>query len=479
MSDKKILFIFFIFFIFLYFLKNFLSFKYIILGFAGLVWIICTIYWKKSVIFLLYWILLEGAFRKWVFPFMQRELFMVKFLILFSIYAGYLISKKIKGEDILPPSSLNFLIIFYLFMGFAQIFNPNLPSILIGVIGFIVEFSLVPLIFIVKEVFDKEEKLYKFFKIYAFSSLPFMVLGIIQYNLPPTHILNYYAHGTPAGAIAGEAVRVISTFPYIAGYATYLNLISVLLLYIITIMNLKIYERIYAYILIALVFLSLFLTGSRGPMGFTLFIYFSYLVITSIQGLYGYKHLLRKWILRLIPALGISALFIFWTPFGKRAYNNFMQRMGEKGEQDIKERIKITYIEPLGFSKYAGFFGYGVGSAYQGTVGFVENEELWGNMPRAFEPEPGRLILEYGILGFLLIFILRWSILLSFVKRFLTLQNSKLKYLSLLIFLYLFPVGIMLAQINFDTERNLFFWFFAGFLFLFDRLKGEKNFENI
>ena len=471
MSDKKVIILFITACLFLWFFKNFFSFKYIILGFAGLTGLICAIYWKKSLLFLLYWILLEGAFRKWIFPFMQKELFLVKFLILFSIYIGYLVDKKIKGESILPPLPLNFLILLYLFMGFAQIFNPKLPNLFVGIVGFVVEFSFVPLIFIVKEIFDKEESFHNFLKIYAFSSLPIMILGIIQYNLPPTHILNYYAHGTPAGAFVGEAVRVTSTFPYITGYATYLNLISITLLYVITVLDLKIYERIYTYILILLAFLNLFLTGSRGPFFITLFIYLSYLIITSIQGLYGHKHLLRKWVLNLVPALLISTLFIFCTSFGKRAYNNFMQRMGEKGEQDIKSRIKITYIEPLGFSKYGGAFGYGAGSAYQGSVQFVENEEAWVNMPRTFEPEPGRLILEYGLLGFLFILILRWSILLSFLKKFLTLKNIRLKYLSLLIFLYLIPTGIMIAQINFDTQRNLFFWFFSGFLFLFEKYK--------
>lgn len=471
-TDRKVIILFITAGLFLWFFKRFITFKYIILGISFLIAILSAVYWKKALIFLLYWILLEGAFRKWIFPFMQREIFLVKFLILFSIYLGYLINKKIRHEDVLPSSPLNFLIITYLLMGFAHIFNYKLPTILVGIIGFVVEFSFVPLIFIVKDVFDKEENLYRFLKIYALSSFPFMILGIVQYNLPPAHILNYYAHGTPAEAFAGEAVRVTSTFPYITGYATYLNLISIFLLYILTIFNLKIYERIYTYILIVLLFLNFFLTGSRGPFFITLFIYLSYFIITSIQGLYGYENLLRKWILRLIPAIGISALFIFFTSFGKRAYNNFMQRMGEKGEQDIKKRIKITYIEPFNFFKYAGAFGYGAGSAYQGSFQFVENEEAWGSMPRSFEPEPGRLILEYGLIGFILIFILRWSILISFIKRFLTLKNLKLKYLSLLIFLYLFPAGIMLAQINFDTEKNLFFWFLSGFLFIFDRF-GE------
>lgn len=471
MSDKKVVILFITACLFLWFFKKFISFKYIILGTALLISLFLAIYWKKSLILLLYWILLEGAFRKWIFLGLQREFFMVKFLILFSIYVGYLISKKIKEEDILPSSPLNFLILPYLLMGFAQIFNPKLPTILVGIVGFIVEFSFIPLIFIVKEVFEKEDSFYKFLKIYAFSSLPFMILGIIQYNLPPTHILNHYAHGTPAGAFAGEAVRVTSTFPYITGYSIYVHIISVLLLYILTTFPLNKFERVYTYLLITLTFLNLLLTGSRGRAGYTLFVYFGYLIITSIQGLYGYKHILRKWILRLVPALGISVLFIFWTPFGKRAYNNFMQRLGERGKEDIKRRIEIAYIEPFKFSKYAGAFGYGAGSAYQGSVQFVENELAWGNMPRRFEPEPGRLILEYGALGFLLILILRWSIILSFLKKFLTLENIRLKYLSLLIFLYFIPAGIMLAQLNFDTQKNLFFWFLSGFLFLFDRFE--------
>ncbi|MEO0263135.1 MAG: hypothetical protein ABIM62_05365 [candidate division WOR-3 bacterium] len=469
MSNKKAIFLLFLFLIFLYIFKNFLSLKYLIIGFSLFAIIIFAIYWKKSLIFLLYWILIEGAFRKWIFPFMQKELFMLKFLILFSIYAGYLIDKKIKNENILPSSPLNLLIISYIIFGFSQIFNPKLPNIFVGIIGFVVEFSFIPLIYIVREVFDEKEKLYKFLKIYLYSSLPFMILGIIQYNLPPTHILNYYAHGGLPEAFAGKGIRVTSTFPYITGYATYLNLISMILLYIITNFELKLYEKIYTYILIFLVFLSLFLTGSRGPFGFTLYIYIFYLLTISIQGYYDYKE-----IFKLISVFSLIALFIFLIPFGKKAYNNFMQRMGEKGEEDIRWRIKITYLEPFEFSEYAGILGYGTGSAYQGVVQFVENEEAWADMPRAFEPEPGRLILEYGILGFILIFILRWSIILGFFKNFLSLQDLKLKYLSLLIFLYLIPSGIMLSQLNFDTQKNLFFWFFSGFLFLFDKFEKKK-----
>ncbi len=445
--------------------------RFFFLGVAGLIGIIFIFYWKKSLIFLLYWILIEGAMRKWIFPFMQKELFMLKFFILFSIYTGYLIEKKIKREEILISSPVNFLIILYIFFGFSQIFNPKLPSIFVGIIGFIVEFSFIPLIYIIKEVFDEKEKLYKFLKIYAYFSLPFMLLGIIQYNLPETHILNYYAHGTPADGFAGKGVRVTSTFPYITGYATYLNLISIILLYIITNFELKFYEKIYTYILIFFCFLNFFLTGSRGPLGFTIFIYLFYLLIALIFSAYDYErsNILKKWIFDLSSSLFIFFLFIFLVPFGKKAYNNFMQRMGEKGKEDIKLRIKIAYLEPFEFLEYAGILGYGAGSAYQGSIQFVENEEAWAEMPRTFEPEPGRLILEYGIFGFILIFILRWSIILLFLKKFLSIEDLKLKYLSLLIFLYLIPSGIMLSQVNFDTEKNLFFWFFSGFLFLFDK----------
>ncbi|MEO0267363.1 MAG: hypothetical protein ABIM36_04410 [candidate division WOR-3 bacterium] len=471
MSDRKAIFFLFLFLIFLYIFKNFLSLKYFIIGFSLFAIIIFAIYWKKSLIFLLYWILIEGAFRKWIFPFMQKEIFMLKFLILFSIYFGYLRDKKIKGENPLPPSFLTFLIILYSLYGMFQIFNPNIENILIGIIGFIVEFSPVFLIFIVKEIFDTEERVYKFIKNYVFFSLPIIILGFIQYNLPYNHILNYYAHGVPADAFVGKGVRPSSTFPYISGYAQYLHVIGIFSIFFLTIFELNFFEKIYVFIIFILLNLSIFLTGSRFLFGALLFSYLVYLLILLINSK------TRKSSFTFIFSLFLSSLLLFFTPFGKKAYENFLARAAGKGVEEIKWRIKIGYVEPFGFGEHGGLFGYGTGMSYQG-VSFLREKELnISGMPTSFEPEAGRIVLEYGIFGLFIVSFLRIMIMILLFKHFTLFKDYKLKYFCLLILLYLLPGGIFLHQINFQSLPNIYFWFFSGFLFLFD--KFEKNKINI
>jgi hypothetical protein len=440
-------------------LKQFFSLKYFLFLISFLSFFIFTVHWRKSIIFLLYFILIEGALRKWFLPSFQKEIFAFKFLILSGIYIGFLRDKKLKGEKIFPPSPLNFLLIIYVIYGLFQIFNPNIKNLLIGLIGFFVEFSPVFLIYLTKEVFDEEEKIYKFIKNYAFFSLPLIIIGFIQYNLSPNHLLNYYAHNVPADAMVGTSVRPSSTFPYISGYAIYLHLISVLLIYILTILDLKIFENIYFLIVFILLNLSVFLTGSRGLFGYVLFTYiiYAFILIKDLKG---------KMLKFFLPFI-FSIFLIFFTPFGKKIYNNFLVRAKGEGYEEVKRRIKIAYIEPFSFAEFSSLFGYGTGMTYQG-VGFLKEGE-GSFMPQGFESELGRITIEYGIFGLFLTFLFRIVIILLFLKQFLTLKNYKLKYLSLLILLYLFPACIFLDNVNFQAIKGIYFYFFSGFLFLFEK----------
>ena len=115
--------------------------------------------------------------------------------------------------------------------------------------------------------------------------------------------------------MVGVSVRPSSTFPYIAGYAIYLNLISVLLIYILTILDLKIFENIYFLIVFILLNLSIFLTGSRGLFGYVLFTYIVYSFILIKE-----KKLREKAIKFILPII-FSTSLLFLTPFGKKVYN--------------------------------------------------------------------------------------------------------------------------------------------------------------
>ena len=442
-------------------LKQIFTLKYLLFLISFFSFFIFTVHWKKSTIFLLYFILIEGALRKWFLPSFQKEIFAFKFLILLGIYFGYLRDKRLKGEEIFPSSPLNFILAIYVLYGLFQIFNPNIKNLLIGFIGFFVEFSPVFLIYLTKEIFDEKEKIYKFIKNYAFFSLPLIIIGFIQYNLPLDHPLNYYAHNVPADALVGTSVRPSSTFPYISGYAIYLHLISILLIYILTILDLKIFEKVYFLIVFILLNLSIFLTGSRGLFGYVLFAYFVYFFILIKE-----KGMREKAIKFILPIV-FSTFLLFITPFGKKIYDNFLVRAKGKGYEEIKRRIRVAFIEPFDFAEFASFFGYGTGMTYQG-IGFLrEGEGLL--MPKSFEAELGRITLEYGIFGTLLTFILRMSIILLFLKLFYIIKDNKLKYLSLLLFLYLLPACIFLDNVNFQLIRGIYFYFFSGFLFLFKR----------
>jgi len=103
--------------------------------------------WKKAVLFVMYWILVVGAVRKWLLPELSDVVFFVGHIILFGVYARFFGDRILKKQRIIPANPSNFLIFLLLLWGILSILNPNLPSFQIGILGLVVHFfiSLLPL----------------------------------------------------------------------------------------------------------------------------------------------------------------------------------------------------------------------------------------------------------------------------------------------------------------------------------------------
>ncbi|MFM6687434.1 MAG: hypothetical protein ACKPH9_15580, partial [Dolichospermum sp.] len=145
-----------------------------------------------------------------------------------------------------------------------QIFNPSLGSPIVGLFGFKTYLFYIPLMWMLPSLCQTQEELYQFLRNYLLLVIPVAILAILQFFSPIDSPLNVYARNNLGGiAVAGENVRVTGTFPYIAGYSTYMSFCFTVLIPILSLNQPKIW-RIITFIEAFLVVGTSFMSGARG-----------------------------------------------------------------------------------------------------------------------------------------------------------------------------------------------------------------------
>ena len=118
--------------------------------------------------------------------------------------------------------------------GLLEVFNPTLPNLLVGVLGFKAYFLYVPLLFVVPAAFPDDAALVRFLQRYVLIAFPVGLLSVAQFFSPAGSVLNTYAQPTDISSIStfgsSTFVRATGTFSYISGYTSYLLATTILIL---------------------------------------------------------------------------------------------------------------------------------------------------------------------------------------------------------------------------------------------------------
>ncbi len=425
----------------------------------ALLFIFAVRFWRVSFFLAIVWLITGGALRKWVFPGYEKVFFFAPYIILSAVYLRFIGQRVISEKTIIGHTGINLIISFFLLWGVFEAFNPNLPEFVVGIIGLVIYFYFVPLLFITRYIFKDRQSILRFFKAFAVSAVPLLLLSIMQYFSPPDSPINTYVRTTESSiATAGQFVRVTSTFSYISGYTQYLEVLIMVIAYLLTIKGLSKRFVLFLYGLLPFTLVSLFMTGSRGPVAFSIIFILVYLtlVFTRNQGRR------KRNVMHLISALLVGIVLISSTFIGKESYSSFSERASESS--DIIPRIILTYTAPFRFFDKAGIVGFGIGSTYQGVQEQFGVGSMWRKMGIGFEEEPGRIMLELGLIGFIMAYYIRFAI----VRRFWILSKKTnridLKNLAIAVFIFLFPFFIGINVLAFNQIANFFYWFFSGFL---------------
>jgi hypothetical protein len=444
-----------------------LNTRFLLILFGGAVVLWSTRRWRLAVQVGMLLVIFEGAIRKWLLPGSQDLVYFAKDVFFLGAYVGFFRDRVRLRMRYPHATALYAALTLGAIWGLFEIFNPRLPNFLVGILGFKAYFLYVPLLFVVPAVFPSDMALARFLKGYVLIAIPVGLLTVAQFFSPQGSILNTYAQPTDIGTIStfgdAQAVRAIGTFSYITGFTSYLLVSTILILIILTTTRWRFRGNLTVYAALGMTVLSMFMSGSRGPI----------FLLALLFPLYWWLAVVRekqsgRTFVRLL--LGLGLLVAGLRSAGEEAILAFSQRAS--GTQDITSRLIAPFTSPIQVLPYTGVLGYGIGSTHQAatavTRGIVPYSWLEGVRT---ESESGRVMMELGLLGFVLVYLVRVGLALFTLRQALRLRtvfHRAVAISALLFFLVQIPGGIV-----FEVTAGVYYWFLAGLVFLVVRLDRE------
>ena len=427
-------------------------------------------YWKRAVQLAMVLLIFEGAIRKWILPGAQELVYFAKDGVLVAAYIGYF-SRTPSGRD-QPTNRQAFLVallVLTTLLGAVEIFNPNLPTVWLGLLGFKSYFLYIPLLWVLPEAFDRREELWRFLCSFALIGLPLGLLALLQFASPASSPLNTYARETSSASVAtfgtSSRVRVTATFSYITGYVSFLYANALILLGLLSTIQWRIKSYLLLYAALTLTVVGMLVSGSRAPvlMFAVTFPMFWWLAVAKDRQ--NFEATSR--VLGIVVVLGLIV-----TYGASDAVSAFYGRAA--ASTDVASRITSPFTQPFEVLAQAGAFGVGIGATHQAATALVDGAEPTSWLGGVIlEGETGRVMLEVGLIGFVLVYSIRIYMILLAFRQSLVLRDRFCRMVAvaaLLFFLTHLPSGII-----FNVTAGLFYWFFGGLLFLAMRLDGERT----
>lgn len=145
---------------------------------AGAIFLIAIVDdWRNGIYFFFIWLVFEDLIRK--FAGNNMFIFFAKDAMIGLTYLSMLIALRRRQLATFKPPFLPWLSIF-VFCGLIQVFNPNTPSVLYGILGFKLYFYYIPLMFAGYALLRSEADLHKVLMLNMWIALVVAGLGIAQ-----------------------------------------------------------------------------------------------------------------------------------------------------------------------------------------------------------------------------------------------------------------------------------------------------------
>lgn len=430
----------------------------------GLVALIVVVYlsardWRRSILAVFVLIIFEGALRKWVLPQLSDLLYFLKDLVLLGAYLRFFFFSDHSPKHPFKSYAIKSFLVLSAIWCFFQVFNPSLGSPVAGLFGLRGYLFYVPLMWLIPNLFETENDLYRALRSYLLLVIPVGILGILQFFSPASSPLNVYAGGIdPTAGFSGtDSVRITGTFPYISGYAVYLSVCFAVLVPLLLRSQPRKWQ-LASTAEMAIIIANSLMTGSRGIILFEAAYLAGFVGLTVLRKPSQFQTYVKRFTL---PALVSFFILSRWL---RPAFDAFSTRATTTSDTVSGRLTNAFNFVP--YFQLKGIDGYGVGATHQAvnvlrnTLGLPYGERI----PIGFESEFGRIALELGPIGFILWYGLRLVLLLALFRLFWKLRTPFLQHLALAAFLT--HLIQFIGQLVVHNVFSVYYWALAGFIVL-------------
>jgi hypothetical protein len=456
---------------------------FVALAFVGCAFIVAMLNsWRNGLYFFLTWLLFEDLARKYLGN--NMAIYFAKDVLAAVVYLSFFLAYRRKQVTSFRPPFLVPVLLFVWF-GAMQVFNPASTHLMYGVMGMKLFFCYVPLLFVGYALLNSEAELRHFFFVNMILGLVIVSLGIAQAILGHTFL-------NPE--IVAEDIRSLSTLyrvSPISGLIMYRptsvfvstgrfgNFLLVCWLLVFGFSGYLLLRhrrgRALAFLALALTVAGLALCSSRGVVLWSA----GSAIVGILAFIWGAPWRQREVIrvLRTVQraalgiALGLGLLFFIFPDALLSRVAYFSETLTPGGSaSELQTRTwdypLNNFLGAFGYDRWP--YGYGIGTTSLGTQ----------YVARFFNARPpvtgvesgfGTLVIEMGIGGLILWFVMGFAIVFSAWRVVKQLRGSPWFPLAFMIFWYagllLFPMTFNGIQPYEDFVLNAYLWLLLGILF--------------
>jgi len=418
-------------------------------------------WWRASVYLFAVYVLVEGFV---INAFSLPELNLLKDVQLLLIF--FRLALSLVSRRMFPVPHANWVIPYFMFAVYyvAEIFNPLLPSILIGLVG-----ARVTLLFFLCFVigywfFNDREQVVRFLRFHNWFSIPIAVFGVVQYFTGPELLLRispgfsraiFWAYDANNLSL-GYYFRTISTFASTAGLSQYLWVSGLLTLALLGISKRQ-SDKIVCYLALLAQACGTMSSGGRGP--------FIMLFVSVFLG-FGLMGRFRQAFFS--ASVLVACLFIAMLFLGPVVQARFAT-IFDFGM--IRERNTALAVGEFQGAMDSPVVGLGAGRGCSASARLYPDIEVAGS-----ENQFARIRNEGGLAGLFLFLVLTAAMLLGTWRSTQMLHDPQLKLIGCLVASFcltnmlIFPIGQPLDV----PPTNFYFWFLLGLLHAMLRIQDTE-----
>jgi hypothetical protein len=473
------------------------GFAYVaLLGIGGVFIIAILNNWRNGVYFFFTWLLFEDLARKYLGN--NMAVYFAKDILVAAVYLSFFIAVRRKKtiKIVRPPFFVTVMLLVW--FGIMQMFNPASTTIVYGLLGVKLFFWYIPLYFVGYALLNSEADLRRFFRVNVWLALIITGLGVAQSIIGPSFLnpakpaddIRELSTLYRVSPITGtSAYRAPSVFVSAGRYTNYLLIAWVLILAFTGYLLLRHRAgRKIAFISLAVAYAAIILSGSRGAFLWTAGV----ALILAVAFLWGAPWRQRE-VMRVFRslqrgalgiALAVTVLFFIYPEALLARLTIYSETLTPgSSSSELQNR---TWDYPL--RNFLGAFdydrwpyGYGIGTSSLG-VQYVARIFHAAPVGVGVESGFGTLVLELGIGGLILWFIMSIAIIVSAWKIVKKLRGSPWFPIAFSIFLYaivlLMPMTFTSMVAYEDFVINAYFWLMLGVLFRLPTLPLSAQFAN-